>query len=166
MEFKYTTIFIGNAMNPTRLLMLKRAKTKAFAPNYYTGLGGKTEPGETQDECAIRELYEESRIRTELVQFGQAVVNKQKLISYYFGVVSKELLPECNEGTLEWFNTNTLINNCSPIIKTAKHILTEWQSRNWETSKPFTLTVTRSGGIDDFDKTPEMVILEEGLLYE
>lgn len=161
---KYTCIFLGNNTTPTKLLMLKRSSERIFAPNFYTGLGGKTEEGETQDACALRELFEESGLENiSLTQFAQVIVNNEKLISYYFGVLKNESVPDCPEGTLSWINIEHLFAECEPIILTTKLMVEEWQKRDWTINKPFSLFITRAR-VDAHEEIPSKLELQEKLI--
>lgn len=49
---KYTVVFLLDKKVPTKVVLLKRALGKKFAPGLYTGIGGKQDEGETIDETA------------------------------------------------------------------------------------------------------------------
>jgi 8-oxo-dGTP diphosphatase len=56
-----TLVYVRSA---GRTLMLHRVKkANDMHAGKWNGLGGKLEPGETPEECAIREVYEESGLR-------------------------------------------------------------------------------------------------------
>jgi 8-oxo-dGTP diphosphatase len=95
-----------------KLLLLQRAPTKAFAPNRWTGIGGKVEPGELTDVLAAarRELFEETDLAPEEVSElvlrrtltfdrpGEGLV----CLLYLTGTAATGRFPSCNEGTLAW----------------------------------------------------------------
>ena len=53
-------------------------KKKGYSKGRYNGFGGKIEPGESPEKAAIRELYEESNLRTE-----KSFLNKKGLFKYF-----------------------------------------------------------------------------------
>ena len=60
----YKTILSVNALiwSKGKVLLLKRAETKAVDPGVYSGIGGKVEPGESVYDALIREIEEETGI--------------------------------------------------------------------------------------------------------
>ena len=75
----------------------------------WLGIGGKFEPGETADECNMREVYEETGIRLNSAHFYGVVKFRSTTYEYedmyLYSSDNFELpdeLPECNEGTLRW----------------------------------------------------------------
>ncbi|WP_433596302.1 NUDIX domain-containing protein [Lysinibacillus xylanilyticus] len=58
--YKYTVCFVKNENN---ILMLNREKSPIMG--VWNGVGGKIEKGETPDEGALREVFEETGIRVE-----------------------------------------------------------------------------------------------------
>ncbi len=95
-----------------RLLLLRRAAGKTFAPNRWTGLGGKVEPTELGDLAAAarRELFEETdlaphevgelRLRRTLT-FAHPAEGLVCLL-YFTAPVASDRVPACPEGTLAW----------------------------------------------------------------
>jgi 8-oxo-dGTP diphosphatase len=95
-----------------RMLLLRRAPWKAFAPNRWTGIGGKVEPGELGDllGAAKRELHEETDLAPEEVarlrlrrtltfdRPGEGLV----CLLYLTGRATSDRVPESSEGTLAW----------------------------------------------------------------
>lgn len=59
---QYSTIVYITRNNCKEVLLGKR-KSKTYATGKWNGFGGKQEEGETMEETAIRELYEESGIQ-------------------------------------------------------------------------------------------------------
>lgn len=100
------------------LLLHRNKKTNDIHEGKYISVGGKFELGETPEECAIREIYEETGL----------VVNKLDLkgiityphfdktgedwycfvyrVSDYIG----ELKTVCDEGTLVWVDYNQILS--------------------------------------------------------
>ena len=80
--------------------MLHRAATRSFAPSRYTaGVGGKTERGEPQHLCAIRELYEETGLRAPLREVAQIVVVGWSFVTW-FAVPRAQLALESGDELL------------------------------------------------------------------
>lgn len=101
-----------------RLLLLKRASWKKFAPNRWTGLGGKVEPVEIDDldASARRELFEEtdftsadvSGLRLARSLSFHHPIEGMVCLLYYVGESHSDRIPACNEGTLEWVQPSDL----------------------------------------------------------
>jgi 8-oxo-dGTP diphosphatase len=81
----------------------------------WNGLGGKLEPGETPEECAIREIYEESglRVRNPLLKgmlTFPGFANEEDWYAYVFVATDFEGgLIESEEGYLEWIPDEKLL---------------------------------------------------------
>src|ERR1700738_1718397 len=102
----------------SRLLLLQRADWKSFAPNRWTGLGGKVEAAELQDltGAAGRELFEE----TDLTPVEVSPIELRRTLTfhrpseglvcllYFTGRTSSDRVPACNEGTLRWVRPEDL----------------------------------------------------------
>jgi 8-oxo-dGTP diphosphatase len=94
------------------LLLLRRAPWKRFAPDRWTGIGGKVEPNELADltAAALRELFEETDLRPDEVidvRLRRTLTfahPEQGLVTllYFSGVAATDRLPACNEGSLSW----------------------------------------------------------------
>ncbi len=141
---EYSVVFLGDELPPTSVVLLQRAPTKTFAPNMYTGIGGHREEFDKDImETFRRELEEETGIKDiELTEFARLVVreNDERILYYAFGQYDhKRALPKCNEGTLEWVETDNLLNK--PVIPTTAAVINEWSNRYFAIDKPFTLTM-------------------------
>lgn len=101
-----------------RLLLLERAAWKKFAPNRWTGLGGKVEPDELADlnAAALRELYEETDLSPdEVTRFGlrrtlffDHPAEGLVCLLYFTGETTTDRVPPCTEGTLHWVSPGDL----------------------------------------------------------
>ena len=60
MSQKFSTVAVIN--RDKKILLLKRGSTAPWNPNNYCFPGGTVESGETLEQAAIRELYEETGI--------------------------------------------------------------------------------------------------------
>lgn len=98
-----------------KTLMLHRIKkANDVHEGKWNGLGGKFEPGETPEECAIREIYEESGLRAEnpllkgFLTFP-GFANDEDWYAFVFVVrqFTGELI-ESPEGDLSWIEDERL----------------------------------------------------------
>lgn len=136
----WNVIFLIDQIPPTKIVFLKRGPNRTFAPNMYTGIGGKVENGETLLESAYRELEEESGItNVKLEQFAKVVIDNQDELIYFLGIFPyTPNLPNSNEGTLEWVAVKNIFQK--NIIPTTREVLKQWQKQNFST-KAFALQV-------------------------
>ena len=94
--------------NGKEFLMLHRnKKPNDVHEGKWIGVGGKLERGETPQECAAREIFEETGLRAKPVLKGIITFPEftpdLDWYTYVFKVTDFEgELIECNEGTLEW----------------------------------------------------------------
>ncbi len=73
----------------------------------WIGIGGKLEPGETPEECLIREVREETGLELTEYRFRGEVyflndVYPDELMYLYTAAGFTGIISECNEGVLEW----------------------------------------------------------------
>ncbi len=138
---KYTTIFLADKSKPTCFHLLRRSPNKKFAPNLFTGFGGKVEVGETHVQGAYRELTEETGLtQIKLKEFGRIIINQKKILYQFSGLYIGEPLV-CNEGRVETVPVAQLA--FLPLIPTAKIFLEAWEQRNWRIKEHFTLLIER-----------------------
>ena len=95
-----------------RFLLLKRSPFKAFAPNRWTGIGGRVEAEEFGDlrASALRELDEEAGLKPADVE--NFTLRRSLFLArpdgifiwllYFTGRLSVPTTPDCPEGTLVW----------------------------------------------------------------
>ena len=94
--------------NGKELLKLHRnKKPNDVHEGKWIGVGGKLERGETPQECAAREILEETGLKAKPVLKGIITFPEftpdLDLYTYVFKVTEFEgELIDCNEGTLEW----------------------------------------------------------------
>ena len=113
------------------LLLLQRASTKAFAPNRWTGIGGRVEAHEYNDlrAAALRELNEETGVLPhELshwclrrVLYHARDTGILTGLLYYTAQLNTQRLPECNEGTLHWKSAQDIAS--LDVIETTAAVL-------------------------------------------
>ena len=124
----YTVILLEHGRE---YLLLQRSAEKQFAPNLWTGIGGKVEQDEFGDlwSSALRELYEESGIRIDALEhFCLRRVMLQNrpgfpltLLLYFTGNLAERMTPHCPEGRLFWKTAAEIA--ALDIIETSKPIL-------------------------------------------
>ena len=101
---------------PGQTLMVHRIKK----PNdmhlgKWNGLGGKLEPGETPEECAAREIFEESGLRVYQPLFKGLLTfpgfaNEEDWYAFVFVAEQFEgSLIDSPEGVLEWIDNDRLL---------------------------------------------------------
>ena len=82
----------------------------------WNGLGGKLEPGETPEECAIREIYEESGLVVKDFRYKGLLTfpgfaNEEDWYAFVFVVTDFEGdLIDSPEGRLEWVADAALLD--------------------------------------------------------
>lgn len=98
-------------------LMIHRVKKENdMHAGKWNGLGGKLEPGETPEECAIREIWEESGLRVKnLILKGiitfPGFYDEEDWYTFLFVIDDFEgELIDSPEGYLQWIPDNELLN--------------------------------------------------------
>jgi len=118
------------------LMMLRNKKKNDLNEGKWIGIGGKFLPGETKEECLVREVFEETGIRLSSYTYHGLIhfrSDKEDEEMYLFsarlgeGVLSKNEPPEidstkkessereypeieCSEGTLKWIPKDEIMN--------------------------------------------------------
>lgn len=90
-------------------LMLHRTKKENDEnKDKWIGIGGRIEEGESPHDCVKREIYEETGLTVEspsyrgLITFVSDRYGTEYMHLFSAEDFSGELLPECDEGRLEW----------------------------------------------------------------
>lgn len=115
--------------NGKELLMLHRnKKPNDVHEGKWIGVGGKLERGETPQECAVREILEETGLKVNPVLKGVITFPEftpgLDWCTYVFKVTEFEGdLIECNEGTLEWVPYDEVLSK--PTWE-GDHTFVEW----------------------------------------
>lgn len=99
-----------------KTLMLHRIKKDADVhKGKYNGLGGKFLPGETPEECVVREVREESgleiknpRLRA-VMTFPEFKDHEDWLVFLFTADQFSGEISECNEGELKWIDDKDLL---------------------------------------------------------
>ena len=90
------------------VLMLHRVKKKNdLNHDKWVGVGGKAEEGESPEECALREMREETGLTAETLLFRGILTfisdeYDQEIIFLYDVPAFSGTVRDCDEGTLEW----------------------------------------------------------------
>ncbi|HGK1732845.1 Mutator mutT protein [Streptococcus pneumoniae] len=115
--------------NGKELLMLHRnKKPNDVHEGKWIGVGGKLERGETPQECAAREILEETGLKAKPVLKGVITfpefTEDLDWYTYVFKVTEFEGdLIDCNEGTLEWVPYDEVLSK--PTWE-GDHTFVEW----------------------------------------
>ena len=84
---KWNVIFLVDKNPPSQIVMFKRTPDRDFAPNLYTGVGGKVEPKESIADSAHRELEEETGINNiALTEFARVIIDGKLRLYYFWGI--------------------------------------------------------------------------------
>ena len=169
---KWNVIFLVNENPPDKVILLRRAPEKSFAPNFYTGIGGKIGdlPGHEDEsvvDSAYRELAEETegelnRENTKLNEFARCIYDSDLRLYYFWGQHIEDNPPHIDpkDGTLIWVTTDRLLDR--EFIPTTQAICTEWAKRGYRTDQPFTVRV-KEIGMDRTVRLVETLNIEDGL---
>lgn len=90
------------------LMMLRNKKKNDPSSGKWIGVGGKLEPGESADECAVREAYEETGLKLNkpiyrgVVHFNSDIWESEEMYLYTADDFEGELTADCDEGDLRW----------------------------------------------------------------
>lgn len=115
--------------NGKELLMLHRnKKPNDVHEGKWIGVGGKLERGETPQECAVREILEETGLKAKPVLKGVITFPEFTAdldwYTYVFKVTEFEGdLIDCNEGMLEWVPYDEVLSK--PTWE-GDHTFVEW----------------------------------------
>lgn len=111
-EIKKLTVTLVFLHKPPHILL--GLKKRGFATGRWNGYGGKVEPGESIEEGAKREMFEESGIRvTEMEPVGfihfDLLGRPFSMDTHIFRVVAHEGEPiETDEMRPQWFHTDEI----------------------------------------------------------
>ena len=101
-----------------KTLMIHRIKkTNDMHFGKWNGLGGKLNPGETPEECVLREIYEESGLKAYSPLFKgfltfPAFADEEDWYAFVFVVERFEgkLMDSSDEGVLQWVDDSELLS--------------------------------------------------------
>ena len=90
------------------LLLHRNKKPKDVHAGKWIGVGGKLEKGETPQECAVREILEETGLRVNkpilkgIITFPDFTPDNDWYTYVFKATEFEGELIDCDEGTLEW----------------------------------------------------------------
>lgn len=97
-------------------LMIHRIKKQNdMHAGKWNGLGGKLEPGETPEECALREIWEESGIKVKnlhwkgFLTFPQFANQENWYAFVFIADADQEMIIDSNEGELRWIPNDKIL---------------------------------------------------------
>ena len=104
-----------------KCLMLHRVKKENdLNKDKWVGVGGKFEPGETPEECLLREVKEETGLTLTSYKFRAIItfISDEWGVEYmhlftadgYEGELSEDMMQDCNEGELVWVPKSEIEN--------------------------------------------------------
>ena len=98
-----------------KYLMIKKKDSDPQAGGKYLGVGGKLEEGESPDECAKREILEETgftpldlKLRG-IVTFISDVWDNEIMFLYSAEQLDGSLRSDCDEGELSWIEEDKVL---------------------------------------------------------
>ena len=96
------------------LLLFRNKKKNDINEGKWIGVGGHREPNETIDECAIREVKEETGLDVHSLSCCGEVLfvdENIKMMMYLYEITDfSGTLTECNEGDLKWIPIKDIYN--------------------------------------------------------
>ena len=103
--------------NPDRIQGLFCIRAKEPYKGLYNFVGGKVEPGETDEEAAYRELFEETGINKENIKLDHFMDIKyfkyENHIQVYYGILENEVTLVEENNKLEWVKLDERMLDCS-----------------------------------------------------
>lgn len=103
--------------NDNKYLMLHRNKKQNdLNAAKWIGVGGKFEPGETVEECLVREVFEETGltltkyIYVGMIKFVSDIYEDEDMYLFKGTEFTGEVKEDCREGTLKWVNSEEVLD--------------------------------------------------------
>lgn len=101
--------------NGKTLMLYRNKKEKDINKNKWIGLGGKFEPGESPEECLLREIKEEAGVTLTSYRLHGIVtftmIDEASEPIYMFVYIAdgfEGTIGICDEGNLEWIDTSQI----------------------------------------------------------
>lgn len=98
------------------LLLYRNKKENDLNEGKWIGVGGKFEPGETAEECLLREVYEETGLKLTkwylhgIVKFISDKWESEDMYLYSASDFTGTLKNECREGELKWVDKDEVLS--------------------------------------------------------
>lgn len=99
------------------LMLYRNKKQNDDNEGKWLGIGGKIEPGESPDDCCVREVMEETGIQLNsfhfygVIQFRATTYEDEDMYLYSSSdFILPQELPECDEGELKWIPRTELMS--------------------------------------------------------
>ena len=114
------------------LMLYRNKKHSDVNEGKWVGTGGKFLPGESPDECLLREVKEETGLTLTrfhfygIVNFISDIWENEEMYLYLGQEFEGELNENCNEGTLKWVNKEDVLS--LPAWEGDRYFLTEMLS--------------------------------------
>lgn len=106
----YTVVYIKDKTTNKFLFLYRNKKKNDINHGKYIGVGGKIEPGESKDECIVREVYEETNLKLNAFYYMGEVryidldaESYEKMYVYYSDDYTG-MMKECSEGALKFMS--------------------------------------------------------------
>ncbi len=111
-----TLCYVQNKKTNSTLMLHRVKKENDYHHGKWNGLGGKFEPGESPEECAVREVKEESGLNAKSIKMKGFItfpifdgIEDWYVFLFVIDDYDGELI-DSNEGNLEWIPNEELIN--------------------------------------------------------
>ena len=98
------------------LLLYRNKKENDANEGKWIGVGGKTEEGETPEECMKREVFEETGLTVTdyrfcgIIRFVSEMWDDEEMHLFRADGFSGEINSSCDEGKLEWIETGKVFD--------------------------------------------------------
>lgn len=106
----YTVIYIKDKNTNKFLFLYRNKKKNDINHGKYIGIGGKIEPGESKDECILREVYEETNLKLKTfyymgeVRYIDLDKDEYEKMYVYYSDDYTGTIKECTEGSLKFMS--------------------------------------------------------------
>ena len=106
----YTVIYIKDKITNKFLFLYRNKKKNDINHGKYIGVGGKIEPGESKDECIVREVYEETNLKLKTfyymgeVRYIDLDADSYDKMYVYYSDDYTGAIKECSEGSLKFMS--------------------------------------------------------------
>lgn len=96
-------------------MLLRNRKEHDINDGKWIGIGGKKEPGETMEQCAIRETFEETGLTIHsLTKAGQVHFHQEgiddEIITVYTSHDFSGVMHDCDEGAPAWIMEKDILS--------------------------------------------------------